>query len=140
MRSLQLPYCDHISSRNLGFTMLLPSQAISIAFHSERKKSDKFCSDSNFSLRFFYMPQTYDTGPMALLPFQRKSNSGFLRSEKINQSWPGLNPRTSDPVASMISTGPSGSTRISKYYHKGLLDHPSNFHCNQHDLTQTIPL
>ena len=33
-------------------------------------------------------------GPTALLPFRRKSYSGFLRSEKIHRPWPGLNPRT----------------------------------------------
>ena len=34
-----------------------------------------------------------------LLPFRRKSYSGFLHSEKIHQPRPGLNPRTTDPVA-----------------------------------------
>ena len=34
--------------------------------------------DSNFSLRFFYVPQKYDTGPTALLPFRRNSYSGFM--------------------------------------------------------------
>ena len=49
-------------------------------------------------------------GPTALLPFQRKSYSGFLRSEKIHRPWPGLNLRTSDPEASMITSGPLGLT------------------------------
>ena len=49
-------------------------------------------------------------GPTALLPFQRKSYLGFLCSEKIHQPQPGLNLRASDPVASMITTGPPGST------------------------------
>ena len=56
------------------------------------------------------MPQIYDTGPTALFPFRRRSYSGFLRSEKIHRLRPGLNPRTSDPVASMTTTGPPGST------------------------------
>ena len=38
---------------DLGFTMLLTSQVIGITFYSEREKSDKFCSGSNFGLRFF---------------------------------------------------------------------------------------
>ena len=41
----------------LGFTTLLTSQVISLAFYSEHEKSDKFCSrGSNFGLRFFHMP------------------------------------------------------------------------------------
>ena len=52
------------------------------------------------------MTQIYDTGPTALLPFRRKSYSGFLRSAKIHRLRPGLNPRTSDPVTSMITIGP----------------------------------
>ena len=31
---------------DLSFTMLLTSQVISITFYSERKKSDKFCSEA----------------------------------------------------------------------------------------------
>ena len=32
-----------------GFTMLLTSQVISVAFNSERKKFDKFCSEALIS-------------------------------------------------------------------------------------------
>ena len=32
------------------------------------------------------MPKIDDTGPTALLPFRRKSNSGFVRSERIHRS------------------------------------------------------
>ena len=53
-------------------------------------------------------------GPMALLPFRRKSYSGFLRSEKIHRPRPGLNPRTSDPVASMVTTGPPRLTEFAR--------------------------
>ena len=63
---------------------------------------------------------------MALLPFQRKSYSGFLRSQKINWPQPGLNPWTLGPVASMLTTGPPGSTisifnsmSIVNWYHTG---------------------
>ena len=31
---------------DLGFTMLLISQVISVAFYSEREKSNKFCSEA----------------------------------------------------------------------------------------------
>ena len=34
---------------DLGFTTLLPSQVISVAFYSERGKSDKFCSEALIS-------------------------------------------------------------------------------------------
>ena len=67
---------------------------------------------SNFGLRFFHVPQIYDARPKALLPFRRKSYSGFLRSEKIHRPRPGSNPRTSDPEASMITTGPPVLTVI----------------------------
>ena len=33
----------------LGFTTLLTSQVISVAFYSEREKSDKFCSETLIS-------------------------------------------------------------------------------------------
>ena len=42
--------------------------------------------------------------------FRRKSDSGFLRSEKNHRPHLRSNPQTSDPVASMITTGPPGST------------------------------
>ena len=48
--SYQISTCSEaISSRivvGLGFTMLLTSQVISIAFYSEREKSAKFCSEA----------------------------------------------------------------------------------------------
>ena len=47
---------------------------------------------------------------MALLPFLRKSYSGFLRSEKIHRPQLGSNPQTSDPKASMITPRAPGST------------------------------
>ena len=34
---------------DLGFTTLLTSQVISVAFYSEREKSDKFCSEAVIS-------------------------------------------------------------------------------------------
>ena len=50
-------------------------------------------------------------GPTALLPYWTKSNSWFLYFEKIHRPQPGLNPWTSDPEASMITTGSPGSTQ-----------------------------
>ena len=41
----------------LGFTTLLTSQVISVAFYSEREKTKKnLLRGSNFGLRFFYVP------------------------------------------------------------------------------------
>jgi len=40
------------------------------------------------------MPQIYDMGPTALLPFRRKACWGFFRPEKFWRLRPGLNPRT----------------------------------------------
>ena len=39
--------------------------------------------------------------PTALIPFRRKSYSGFLRFEKLLRPRPGSNPRTSDPEANV---------------------------------------
>ena len=61
-----------------------------------------FLRGSNFGSRF--LPY------VNLLSFRRKSYSGFLRSEKIHRPLPGLNPRTSDPVESMITNRPPEST------------------------------
>ena len=44
------------------------------------------------------------TWATALLPFRRKSYSGFLHCEKFHRPRPGLDPRTSDPVVSMITS------------------------------------
>ena len=62
----------------------------------------------------------YIMGPTALLSFQRKSYSGFLRSEKIHRPRPGSNPWTSDQEASMITTGPPRSTnwKTGDYHHE----------------------
>ena len=79
----------------------LTSQVISITFYIEREKSDKFCSEA--------LILTWDSFTC------RKSMTQdqwlyFPSEEKIHRPWPGLNPQTSDPVASMITMGPPGST------------------------------
>ena len=67
---------------DLGFTTLLTSQVISVAFYSEREKSDKFCSQTLISAWGSFPCRK----PTALLPFRRKLYSGFLRSEKIHHT------------------------------------------------------
>ena len=40
---------SHVVVADLGFTMLLTSQVISVAFYSEHEKSDKICSEALIS-------------------------------------------------------------------------------------------
>ena len=42
-------YINRIVEVDLGFTTLLTSQAINVAFYSEREKSGKFCSEALIS-------------------------------------------------------------------------------------------
>ena len=89
----------------LGYTTLLTSQVISVAFDIESEKSDKFCSEALISAWGSFTYRKSTTRDQRLyFPFRRRSYSGFLRSEKIHRPRPGLNPRTSDPVASMIQS------------------------------------
>ena len=95
--------------------MKIRALVISVASDIEREKSDKFCSEVLISAWGSFTCRNSTTrGPTALLPFRRKSYSGFLRSEKIHRPRPGSNPRTSDPEAGMITTGPPGSTQSLK--------------------------
>ena len=96
---------------HLGVTTLLTSQVISVAFYSEHEKSDKFCSEAlisawgSFTCRKF---TTRVTHGFTSLPKEVILRNFMLW--KIHRPRTGLNPRTSDPVASMITTGPPGST------------------------------
>ena len=69
------------------FTSLLTSRVISVAFYSEREKSNKFCSESLFSAwgSFTCRKST------ALLPFRRKSTQDFYDVKKFigpGRIWP----------------------------------------------------
>jgi len=67
----------------------------------------QFClqhATSTVSVGTFYMPQIYDMGQAALLPFRRNAEVFFAR--KIRRLQPGLNPRTWVPEASMLTTRP----------------------------------
>ena len=89
-----------------GFKTLL-----NISGHlTEREKADKFCSEALISALGSFMCRKSTTRDPQLLPFQRKSYSGFLGYEKIHRPQLGSNPRTSDPEASVITTGSLGST------------------------------
>ena len=86
--------------------MLLTSQVISVAFYSEREKSDKFCSEVLISAWGSFTCRKSTTRDQWL----------YFPSEedlkKIHRPRPGLKPQTSNPVASMITTGPPVSTQM----------------------------
>ena len=95
----------------LGFTTLLTSQVICIAFYSEHKKSDKFCSEALISAwDSFTCHKSTIWDPWLYFPSEGTHTQDFTLW-KIPRSRPGLNPWTLDPVASMITTGPPGPTR-----------------------------
>jgi hypothetical protein len=50
--------------------------------------------------------KSYDMGPPALLPLQRKACCGFSVTLKNPSPWPGLNPRTLGPMASTVPITP----------------------------------
>ena len=76
---------------DLGLTTLLTSQVISVAFYSEREKSDKFWSEALISAWVSFTCRK-SMGPTALLPFHRESYSEFLHSEKIVPTPAGFEP------------------------------------------------
>ena len=91
---------------DLGFTMQLTSQVISVAFYSEREKSDKFCSEALISAwGSFNCRKSKTRDPRLYFPSEGNHTQDFLSSGKIHRPRPGFNPRTSDPVASMITMG-----------------------------------
>ena len=94
---------------DLGFTTLLTCQVISIAFYSERDKSDKYSSEALISASGSFMCRESTTRDLRLY-FPCEESHTLLRSEKIHRPRPGFNPPTSDPVESMITTGPPEST------------------------------
>ena len=89
----------------------LTSQVISVAFYIEREKSNKFCPEALVSAWGSFTCRKSTTGDQRLyFPSEGSHTQDFYAVKKINRPRPGLNPRTSDPVANMITTGPPGST------------------------------
>ena len=77
----------------LGFTGLFNILGHQRRFrHRAWKVRQILLRGSNFGLRFFYLPLIYDMGPTDLLPFRRKSYSGFLHSEKNPSTPAGIEP------------------------------------------------
>jgi hypothetical protein len=71
--------------------------------------AEKFCLWPNFHVitGFFNMPQIWDRGQTAVLPFRRKACWGFFSPEKFLLLRSGLNLRTRVPEDSMLTTRPS---------------------------------
>ena len=89
----------------MGFTTLLTSQVISVAFYSEREKSDKFCSEALISVwGSFTCRKSTTRDPWLYSPSEGSHTQDFYT---LRES---INLRTSDPVASMRTTKPPGPT------------------------------
>ena len=94
---------------DMGFTTLLTSQVNNIAFYSERGKSDKCWSEVLTSAwDSFTCRKSTTRDPRLYCPSEGSHILDFFALKKIHRPRPGLNPRTSDLVASMVSTGPPG--------------------------------
>ena len=92
-----------------GFTTLLTPQVISVAFYSEREKCQKFCSEALISAWGSFTFRKSTTGDPRLYFPSKGSHTQDFYALKTHRPRPGLNPRTSDSVASMITMGPPGS-------------------------------
>ena len=89
----------------------LTSQVISIAFYIEREKSDKFCSEALIlAWGSFTCHKSMTQDQRLHFPSEGSHTQDFYVLKKIHQPWPGLNLQTSNPVASMITIRPLGST------------------------------
>ena len=100
---------------DLGFTTLLTFQVISIAFYSERKKSDKFCSEALISAwGSFTCRKSTTRNPWLYFLSEGSHTQDCYALKKIHWLRLGLNLRTSDAVASMI-------TKTENYMPSGVL-------------------
>ena len=94
----------------LCFTSSLTSQVISVAFYIEREKSDIFCLEVLISAWGYFTCRKYTTRDQRLyFPSEGSHTQDIYALKKIHQPQPGVNPRTSDPMARMITTAPPGS-------------------------------
>ena len=91
----------------LGFTTLLTSQVISIAFYIEREKSNKYCLEALILTWDSFTCRKSTTRELRLYFPSEGSHTQDVYALK-NPS----NPRTSDPEANMITTGPPWSTAV----------------------------
>ena len=77
------------SSSRFGFTTLLTSQVISIAFYSEREKSDKFCSEALIlACGSFMCHKSTTRDPRLYFPSEKSHTQDFYALKKsIDPGW-----------------------------------------------------
>ena len=96
----------------VGFYDAFQHLRSSASLPTEREKSDKFCSEALISAWGSFTCRKCTTRhPRLYFPSEGSHTQDFYALKKIHRPRPGSNPRTSDPEASMITTGPPGSTR-----------------------------
>ena len=79
----------------LGFTTLLTSQVICVAFYSELEKSDKFCSEALISAwGYFTCRKSMTRDPRLYFPSEGSHTQDSYALKKSIDPRPGLNPRT----------------------------------------------
>ena len=88
----------------------LTSHVISTAFYSGHEKSDKFGSAALISAWGSFMCRKSTTWDQRLFFPSEGSHIQDFSTQKNPSSPAGLNAQTLDPVVSMITTGPQGST------------------------------
>ena len=107
----------------LLFTTLLTSQVISVSLYSEREKSHKFCSEALISACCSFTCRKSTTrDPRRYFPSEGSHTQDYYALKKSIDPRPGLNPRTSDPAASTITTGPPGYISTCQQYNSDQLE------------------
>ena len=93
----------------LGFKTL---RSFNVAFYSEREKSDKFFAQRlHFWLEVLLRAVNLRHGIHSSTSLPKEVIPRIFTLQKNSSTPPWLNPRTSDPVVSMITTGPPGLTK-----------------------------
>ena len=88
---------------------VLTSKVISVVSDIEREKSNKFLSEGLISAWGTFTSRKSTTrDPRLYFPSEGSHTQDFYALKKIHRPRPRSNPRTSDPEASMITTGPLG--------------------------------
>ena len=79
---------------SLGFTTLLTSQVISVAFYIEREKSDKFCSEAVISASGSFTCRKSTTGDQRLYFPSGPPLWARPQHARLSRSGPGFDPRS----------------------------------------------
>ena len=90
--------------QHLRSSASLPTQSV--------KSPTNFCSEALISARgSFTCSKSTTRDPRLYFASEGSHTQNFYALKTIHRPRPGSNPRTSDPEASMITTGPPGSTQ-----------------------------